>query len=71
MKAFKNQQNATKRAIKGEKMKFEGKLANSIKEDTKSFFTYMKSKIEASVVIGLLEKKRRSKGKQRNGKQTE
>lgn len=41
---FKEQQKVTEKAIWGEKMKYEGKLANNIKEESKSFFSYIKSK---------------------------
>jgi len=33
-----------KKAIRGEKMKYECKLASNVKEDRKSFFQYMKGK---------------------------
>ena len=50
--AFKSEQRTTKKAIRGEKMKYECKLASNIKEDKKSFFQYIKGKRKA---IGPLE----------------
>ncbi|XP_059836835.1 uncharacterized protein LOC132399922 [Hypanus sabinus] len=42
--AFKEQQKITKKAIRQEKMRNEGKLAKNMKEDSKSFFRYVNSK---------------------------
>ncbi|XP_055500270.1 uncharacterized protein LOC129702543 [Leucoraja erinacea] len=41
---FKEQQKITKRTIRGEEMRYEGKQAKNMKEDSKSFFRYMKRK---------------------------
>ena len=52
---FKGQQKATKKAIKKGKMDYESKLAQNIKTDSKSFYTYIKRKRVAKVNIGPLE----------------
>ncbi|XP_072885546.1 uncharacterized protein [Hemitrygon akajei] len=52
---FKSLQKETKKVIKREKMNYERKLANNIKEDTKSFFKFIKSKRQVRVDIGPIE----------------
>ncbi|XP_059806825.1 uncharacterized protein LOC132381440 [Hypanus sabinus] len=53
--AFKEQQKITKKAISQEKMRYEGKLAKNIKEDSKSFFRYVNSKKIVKTKIGSLK----------------
>ncbi|XP_072107366.1 uncharacterized protein [Mobula birostris] len=52
---FKTLRKKTKKVIKREKINYERKLANNIKEDTKSFFKYIKSKRQVRVDIGPIE----------------
>ncbi|XP_055500291.1 POU domain, class 2, transcription factor 1b isoform X4 [Leucoraja erinacea] len=54
---FKEQQKITKKAIRGEKMRYEGKLAKNIKEDsdTKSFCRYVKRKKLVTTKVGALK----------------
>ena len=49
---FKCEQRTTIKAIRGEKMKYECKVATNIKEDRKRFFQYIKEKREAKIDIG-------------------
>ena len=70
---FKEQQKITKKAIWGEKMKYEGKLAKNIKEDSKSFFRYVKRKKLVKTNVGPLktEKGEFIDGEQGNGRRVE
>ncbi|XP_072426477.1 protein FRG1 isoform X1 [Chiloscyllium punctatum] len=53
--AFEEQQRITKKEIRREKMRYEGKLAKNIKEDSKSFFRYVKGKKMIKTKIGPLK----------------
>ena len=52
---YKNKQRITKREIRKERIKYEGRLASNIRNDSKSFFKYIKNKREAKVDIGPLQ----------------
>lgn len=53
--AFKGQQKITKRLIKTGKIDYERNLANNIKTNSKSFYSYIKRKRVAKVNVGPLE----------------
>ncbi|XP_072437775.1 uncharacterized protein [Chiloscyllium punctatum] len=53
--AFKEQQRISKKEIRREKMRYEGKLAKNIKEDSKSFFRYVQGKKMVRTKIGPLK----------------
>ncbi|XP_072361026.1 uncharacterized protein [Scyliorhinus torazame] len=52
---YKNKPRITKREIRKERINYEGRLASNIRNDSKSFFKYIKNKREAKVDIGPLQ----------------
>ncbi|GCC23648.1 hypothetical protein chiPu_0002046 [Chiloscyllium punctatum] len=52
---YKNKLRITKREIRNKRIKYEAKLASNIRNDSKSFFQYIRNKREAKVEIGLLQ----------------